>query len=166
MTPLFYIAHATPGRTRIRWAGDSDHKHIVNEFATDIANIAGVVKAEPRTVTGSIVIQHDGLKWPALQSALSDQRPIRFTAGPSAIKRNGVDAVNDSIDAVNIVLKRVNMDFDSLLIFTLLTLSIVQALRGQVLSSSVSFLWYAFTLAAIARDKETKHRDNKNNNSI
>ena len=166
MTSLFYIAHATPGRTRIRWAGDSDHKHFVNEFASDIACIAGVVKAEPRTVTGSIVIQHDGLEWPVLQSALSDQHPIKFTADPSAITRSGVDAVNDSIDTVDAVLKHVNMDFYSLLMLMLLTLSIVQALRGQVLSSSVSFLWYAFTLAAIARDKEPKHRDNKNNNSI
>lgn len=166
MTPLFYIAHATPGRTRIRWAGDSDEKHIVNEFASDIASIAGVVNAEPRTVTGSIVIQHEGLEWPALQSALRDQRPIKFTADPSAIKRNGVDAVNDSIDTINVVLKHVNMDFESLLMLMLCALSIAQALRGQVLSSSVSFLWYAFTLAAMTRDKKSKHGDDDNKNSF
>ena len=166
MMPLFYVAHATPGRTRIRWAGDSDEKHSVTGFASDIANFAGVIKAEPRTVTGSIVIQHEGLEWPALQSALSERLPIEFTTGPLAIKRNGVDAFNDGIDTVDDVLKLVNLDFNSLLMLMLCALSIIQALRGQVLSSSVSFLWYAFTLAAISRDKEPKHRNDKTKESI
>lgn len=166
MTPLFCISHEMPGRTRIRWAGDSDEKYVVIELASDIANIAGVVNAEPRSTTGSIIIQHDGQEWPAIQSALSNQLPIKFTARPPAIKRNGVDAVNDSIDTIDDALKRVNMDFESILMLMLCALSIVQALRGQVMSSSVSFLWYAYVLASMVRDKEAKQRDDKTNDSI
>ena len=165
MTPLFYVAHATPGRTRIRWAGDSDDKYIVSELAGDFANVAGVVTVEPRTVTGSIIIQHDGQEWPTLQSALSDQLSIEFTAAPPAVKRNGADAVNDSIDTIDDALKLVNMDFDSFLMLMLCALSIIQALRGQVMSSSVSFLWYAFTLASMVRDKDNKHRDKETDES-
>jgi len=159
MTSPFYIAHATPGRTRIRWAGDSAQKNIVSELATDIANIQGVDGAEPRIMTGSIIIKHDGQEWPTLQSQLTDLLSLQFTAAPPAIRRNGVQSFNDNIDNIDGALRHVNMDFNSFTLVILCALAIVQALRGQVMSSSVSVLWYAFTIASMVRDREAKDRD-------
>jgi hypothetical protein len=159
MTPTFYIAHATPGRTRIRWAGDSAEKNIVSALATDIANINGVDKAEPRIVTGSIIIQHEGQIWPALESQLTDQIPLEFTTVPPAFAHNGAQTPNDSIANVDGALKHVNMDVYSIAILMLCAFAIVQALRGQFMSSSSSFLWYAFNLAVMARNKVDKIRD-------
>jgi hypothetical protein len=161
MTPVFYVAHTAAGRTRIRWAGDSAKKNIVVELANDIANVAGVVDAEPRTVTGSIVIGHDGQDWPVLQSRIRDQLSIHISTTPIDIERDGAQTVNDSIDTIDHALKRVNMNFDSLLMLTLCALAILQALRGQVMSSSVSFLWYAFTLASIIRDRDNRVHDDE-----
>ncbi len=160
MTPAFYVAHTAAGRTRIRWAGEAANKNIVTELARDIANIAGVVDAEPRTVTGSIIIEYDGHDWQGLRSRISDQLSIHISNTPTDIESDGVQVVNDSIDSIDHALKRVNMNFDSVLMLTLCALAIVQAVRGQVMSSSVSFLWYAYTLAALVRDREPKrHND-------
>ena len=82
---------------------------------------------------------------------------------PAETEHDGAQALNNSIDHA---LKRMNTNFDSLLMLTLFALSIVQALRGQVLSSSVSFLWYAYTLASMVRDREPKHPDDGTDNSI
>ena len=159
MTAVFYVAHTSPGRTRIRWVGDAEEKASVLALAADIESLPEVDRAEPRITTGSIVIQHDGTEWPGLQAQLSDQLSISFAANPAAVKRNGAEALHHDIDLLDGALKRVNTDFDSITLLGLSVLAIIQALRGQVMSSSVSFLWYAFTLAMMARDKADKAKD-------
>lgn len=156
---MFFIAHATTGRTRIRWAGDSKQKNSIRALAADIANIDGVDSAEPRIVTGSIIIQHEGQAWSTLQSRLTDQLPLKFTDAPAAFAHNGTQASNDSIGNIDGALKHVNMDLYSISILMLCAFAIVQALRGQIMSSSSSFLWYAFNLVMMARSRADKIRD-------
>jgi hypothetical protein len=153
MTPTFYIAHSSPGRTRIRWAGDASEKSRVTEYAAEIENLAETVTADPRMVTGSIIIEHDALPWSSLQARLTDQLSLTFTATPEAGKRSGTEALNKNIDDLDGALKHLNMDFDSLTLLILSVLAIIQAARGQVMSSSVSFLWYAFNLLMMARNR-------------
>ena len=159
MTAVFYIAHTSPGRARIRWAGDTADKGNITELATRIESIPTVVSADPRITTGSIVIEHDAVDWPSLQAQLVDQLSMSFVAPPPAVKHSGAEALNRDIDRVDGALKHVNMDFHSVTLLMLSCLAIIQALRGQVMSSSVSFLWYAFTLATMARDRKNPIKD-------
>ena len=159
MTLPFYIAHATPVRTRIRWAGDTSERNRITALATDIEQLNGVVKAVPRITTGSIIIEHDETQWPSIQAELSEKLSLTFTSKPPAMQRSGVASLNKGLDDLDGALKKVNMDFDSATILMLSALAITQALRGQVMSSSASFLWYAFNLAAMARSKADKIRD-------
>jgi hypothetical protein len=159
MTPTFYIAHSTPGRTRIRWAGDASEKNCITALATEIENLNGVVKAVPRITTGSIIIEHDEKEWPGLQTELNNKLSLNFTFTSPAMQRSGVESLNQGLDNLDGALKKVNMDFDSVTMLMLSALAIIQALRGQVMSSSVSFLWYAFTLSMMARGKADNFRD-------
>ncbi len=151
MNPAFYVAHGTSGRTRIKWAGDRADKARVIEVAENISAIEGVDKAEPRPSTGSIVIEHEQVEWSILESELAGivslQSGVPTPTGP----RSGMDTVNRGIDQFNGALKSINTDLGSVTVLMLLILAVTQAFRGQVMSSSSSFLWYALNIAATAR---------------
>jgi hypothetical protein len=51
-------------------------------------------------------------------------------------------------------LKEMQLDLNTLTMLMILVLAIGQALRGQVMVSSASLLWFAYTIATRARDKE------------
>ena len=159
MTLTFYIAHTSPGRTRIRWAGDASEKGRIIQLAAEIEKINAVVSADPRMTTGSIVIEHDGIEWSSLQTQLSDQLSMVFPPIAQPMKRSGAKALSQSIDNLDGALNKVNMDFDSLTLLMLSTFAIIQALRGQIIGSSSSFLWYAFNLAVMARNRTDKPGD-------
>ena len=159
MTLTFHIAHTSPGRTRIRWAGDASAKETIRELAAEIEKIDAVVSADPRMTTGSIIIEHDDIEWPSLQAQLSDQLSMIFTPCVPPMKRSGAKALSQSIDNLDGTLNKLNMDFDSLTLLMLSTLAVIQALRGQVIGSSSSFLWYAFNLAIMARNRTDKAGD-------
>jgi hypothetical protein len=60
-------------------------------------------------------------------------------------------ALNKGIDQVDGTLKGMNTDLRTLTVFMLVVLAITQALRGQVMVSASSLLWYAFSVASKAR---------------
>jgi len=159
MTPIFYIAHRAPGRTRIRWAGDASEKASVFALAAEIENLNADIIADPRITTGSIIIQHEGLPWPSVETQLADRLSITILAGPPTVKGSGAAALYKDINRLDGALKHLNLDFDSVTLLMLSAAAITQALRGQVMSSSVSFLWYAFTLAMMARGKAASDPD-------
>jgi len=153
MTPVFFIAHTTSGRTRIRWAGDAEYKADVCQLASAIAGIEGVDDASARLATGSIVIEHCDAPWPDLALQLNQELSIQFTSVPAAMRRNGIETFNKGLVDIDAALKKVNLDLDSLTLLTFSILAIMQALRGNVVSSSSSFLWWAYTLVAMSRNK-------------
>ena len=93
MTSAFYIAHATAGRTRIRWAGDVSDKASIVEVAENISDIQGVDQAMPRIKTGSIIIEHEQTDWSTLEPLLTDKLSLEFTT-PVARARTGIDVLN------------------------------------------------------------------------
>ena len=150
MTSAFYIAHATAGRTRIRWAGDVSDKAGIVEVAEKISDIEGVDQAMPRIKTGSIIIEHDHTDWSTLEPLLTDKLSLEFTT-PVVQVRTGIDVLNQGLDKVNGTLKSVNTDLPSVTVLLLAMLAITQALRGQVIGNSMSFIWYALSIAAMNR---------------
>jgi hypothetical protein len=63
----------------------------------------------------------------------------------------GLESLNRKLAQVDGTLKGINTDLRSLTVFMLSVLAITQALRGQVMVSSASLLWYAFSVASKAR---------------
>jgi len=165
MTPTFYIAHSTSGRTRIRWAGDASEKTTIYELATDIANLHGVDNAVPRMTTGSIIIEHHETEWTTLQPQLTDKLSLEFSSAPPALRRSGAQVLNHRIDNFDGALKNMNLDVTSLTLLLLSVLAIIQALRGQVMGSSVTFLWYAFNIVSRARGKADQMLDDSSDSA-
>ena len=158
MNHTFYIAHTTSGRTRIKWAGDRDDKASIIGVAENIATIEGVDQAVPRLSTGSIIIEHEQAEWSSLEPEIADRLSLKFGA-PVSQPRTAMDTINQGIDQVNGALKSINTDLGSVTVLLLLILTVAQALRGQVLSASGSYLWYALSIAMMARDKANTQQE-------
>jgi hypothetical protein len=158
MTYVFTIAHATEGRTRIRWAGAVSEKAIISKLAESIAEIHDVDQATPRLTTGSIIIEHEHADWTAIESRLSGELSLVFQASPAP--RSGVQVLNHGLDSVDATLKGMNLDLSSVTVILLLIMAIAQAARGQVTGNATSFLWYALSIASVARNSSaTKQQD-------
>ena len=155
----FYIAHKTAGRTRIRWVGESAKKNQVIGIAVDISKVEGVDQAKPRINTGSIIIEHDEIDWSQLEPLLTNQLPLIFTSAPPRQQRTGLEQFNQGIDKVDRALKEMDMDLNSLTVLLLSIMALVQAARGQVMVSSASFLWYAFSVASRSRGNDNTPLD-------
>ena len=120
--------------------------------AENIAAIEGVDQALPRPSTGSIVIEHEQTNWSSLEPEIADRLSLKFST-PVSRPRTGMDTINQGIGQVNGALKTINTDLGSVTVLFLLILTVVQALRGQVLGNSGSYLWYALSIAMMARNK-------------
>lgn len=159
MILAFYTAHTTDGRTRVRWAGDAAEKAIVREVAENIARIEGVDQAVPRIATGSIIIEHEQVQWSDLKPQLTDKLSLEFTTPSAPRAHPGLVKLNQGLDKIDNSLKGINTDLGSVTVLLLLILSITQALRGQVMGNSMSFLWYALNIAKMARDSASTKPD-------
>lgn len=166
MTYPFYIAHSIAGRTRIRWAGDTEEKAHIEELAANIVNIPGVNHAEPRITTGSIIIDHEDVEWSRLESKLTEMLPMQFIPAPAPVPYTGMDALSQGLDEVDNVLKSLNMDRNSLTLLLLSILIIVQAVRGQVLVPSASFIAFAFEILSQNRSDVSKSMGQANHSVV
>jgi hypothetical protein len=151
MSYTFHIAHSTDARTRIRQDGNISDKAVLSEIAEQMAQIPGVDQAVPRMTTGSIIIEHETVKWSAIEPQLTDNLYLEFSTPPRKPAFTGIMALNKGLDQVDGALKGMNTDLRSLTVFMLAVLAITQALRGQVVVSATSLLWYAFSVASKAR---------------
>jgi hypothetical protein len=151
MIYTFYIAHATDGRTRIRCGDDISDKAVISEIAEHMAQIPGVDQAVPRIATGSIIIEHETVQWSAIEPQLTEELSVEISTPPRKPAYTGIMALNKGIDQVDGTLKGMNTDLRTLTVFMLVVLAITQALRGQVMVSASSLLWYAFSVASKAR---------------
>ena len=152
MTYPFHIAHTTHGRTRIRWAGNPADRAVIDEIARQITDLEEVDRATPRIDTGSIIIEHEQAEWSTLAALLADSLKLEFTTPATVKTRTGLETINKGLAQVDGTLKEMNTDLRSVTVFMLSALAITQALRGQVMVSSASLLWYAFSIATKARD--------------
>jgi len=151
MSYPFHIAHTTHTRTRIRWAGDRGDRTIIDEIARQINDMQDVDQATPRIDTGSIIIEHEQAEWPAIAPMLVDKLKLEFKTPATEKAATGLKTLNNGLTSVDDTLKGMNTDLRSVTVFMLSVLAITQALRGQVMVSSASLLWYAFSIASKAR---------------
>ncbi|MDJ0832105.1 MAG: hypothetical protein QNJ69_01195 [Gammaproteobacteria bacterium] len=152
MTLAFTIPHLTDGRTRIRWAGDDDEKYNIVEISGTINDLQGVDHSEPRMLTGSIIIEHPEVDWSTVKSQLTKQLSLQFIEPAPTQDLNAIASLNRGLDKIDGGLKTVNTDLQSLTVFLLAILAVIQAMRGQVMTNSISFLWYAISIAMVSRN--------------
>jgi hypothetical protein len=156
MSLLFYIAHTTHGRTRIRWADDEEQKHRVAEIAAELEQIDGIITAAPRLATGSIIIEHPEIEWVEISPLIEKQAGLEFCPAPQPPTRNGLQSLNTGLGKVDGMLRKESqnaMDLKSFTVMAMLMLAIIQALRGQVMVSAASFLWFALNVAMLSPSK-------------
>lgn len=159
MTYPFHIAHTTHGRTRIRWAGNPAERAVIDEIARQITDLEDVDRATPRIDTGSIIIDHEHTEWSTLATLLADSLKLEFTTPASVKTQTGLETLNKGLAQVDGTLKEMNTDLRSVTVFMLSALAITQALRGQVMVSSASLLWYAFSIVSKTRTPATPLAD-------
>ena len=159
MSLSFYIAHTTHGRTRLGWGDEAEQKHRAREIAQQLEQIAGILGAEARLTTGSIIIEHPENPWAEIQSLIEQQGAIQFCPTPSQIPaRSGLQTLNMGLQRIDQVMRQGTqdgMDLRNLTFILLVMLALIQSLRGQVMVSAASFLWFAFNVARFSPSGNT-----------
>lgn len=158
MSYRFTVPHSLPERTRIRWAGDKTERAAIHDLAVRIESLAGVTRSEPRLATGSIIIEHDGIDWESLEIRLRRELAIEIQPAVPVRVRTGLETFNDNVNRLDDRLGKINLDLNSMSFLFLMLMAVAQAVQGRVGASSVSFLWYAMSLAARMRANSGDNR--------
>jgi len=158
MSYRFTVPHSLPERTRIRWAGDKTERATIHDLALRIESLAGVTRSEARLATGSIIIEHDGIDWDKLEGQLRRELSIEIQPMAPVPFRTGLETFNDNVNRLDDRLAQINLDLNSMSFLLLMLMAVAQAVQGRVGASSVSFLWYAMSLASRVRRNNADNR--------
>lgn len=130
--PLAQVAHAMPGRARLRIAdrrGDAAYFAAVSKA---LSAIAGVRAVEAAPMTGSILIQHSG---PLARIGVAAQEAQLFVVGeaPAAARETAEFSLDPKIVAA----------------LALFAAALWQMSRERVLPPAITLLWYASRLGGL-----------------
>ncbi|MGD9658380.1 MAG: HMA2 domain-containing protein [Methylocystis sp.] len=130
--PLAQVAHAMPGRARLRIAdrrGDAAYFALVSKA---LSAIAGVRAVEVAPMTGSILIQHSG---PLARIGVAAQEAQLFVVGEAtATPRETTEfSINPQVVAA----------------LALLAAALWQMSRERFLPPAITLLWYASRLGGL-----------------
>jgi hypothetical protein len=146
----FNIMHRSPGRTRIRWAGEPDERHRVTQLARDLGGLPAVLAATPRPVTGSIIIEHPQVSWEALEQTIQAETSVDFRPQSMQVPVDGLTAVNTNVDRIDALLRHSSsgrLDLENIGYMGLMALAALQALRGNVAGPSLTLMSWAMNIA-------------------
>jgi hypothetical protein len=136
--PAAEVAHAMPGRTRIRLPHHRGDAAFFASVASGLSSLPGVLGVETRPLTGSVLIGHfsplDDLGDAARRAGLFELRPEPVSAAAKA-----------------------TVDFDPRLVvaLALAALALWQISREKIIPPALTLLWYASHLGGIWRDAMT-----------
>ncbi len=147
--PQAYISHHTAERTRIKVPSHRRDAAFFEEARRHLAGLAGVQSIQVNPVTASLLLRHSrDFAWP------SDTSSLPFSLAPAHEPPASL-----SLDDARREFQRVNrqlatftggtLDLKSLAFLTLVVMSIIQIIRGNIATSPVSTLWYASRIAQL-----------------
>lgn len=155
MSPGFFVAHQTEGRTRLRVIEMPADPASFAAAAERIAAVGQVAEVQPRLDTGSMVILHPAMGPAALLQALP-AAGIELQPEPERLARPALAPFRERLDRADTLVRDVSQgsaDLRTLAFLAAGGLALMQTLRGQTLGNAASFLWYAYNLARPPSDK-------------
>jgi hypothetical protein len=151
------IAHSAHGRTRFKIPArrrDEDYFSTVERELRSAPDVAGV---EVNPITGSVLVHHRG-PIEAVCAFAENNRLFRASATPERPH----DLLLQQASSVNSQLQQLtanSLDLRSLALVLLLSIGLVQLLRGQFAAPALTVFWYAATLYTLSeRDAGSSSR--------
>ncbi|MBM3563214.1 MAG: hypothetical protein FJX16_08735 [Alphaproteobacteria bacterium] len=130
--PLAQVAHAMPGRARLRIADRRGDAAYFAGVSKALSAIAGVRAVEVAPMTGSVLIQHSG---PLARIGVAAQEARLFIVGeaPAAPRETGEFSLDPKLIAA----------------LALFAAALWQMSRERVLPPAITLLWYASRLGGL-----------------
>jgi hypothetical protein len=149
MIPPAFIAHRLPGRIRLRIPSRKGDSRYFLDLERGLRSCPGVKAVSVNPVTASVLVSHaetanaDGIARCAKQADLFALAGDERRTLP--LIRRAEDVLRQADERL-IGLSRGASDLRSTLLLLLLGAGLVQLVRGEVLGSASTLLWYAFEL--------------------
>jgi hypothetical protein len=152
-----YVAHRTAGRTRIRIPGRRGDSGFFSRAAEELAACGGISSAIANPVTGSILVWHTCDITEVAQHAAG--RGLFVLIGTEPTELPLTDKLLERISDADLEVRRLSggeIDLGSIAFLTLLSIGLVQLLRGNVVAPAITLLFYAAsTIAARPRSNRS-----------
>lgn len=130
--PLAQVAHAMPGRARLRVADRRGDEAYFASVAKGLLAIAGVRAVEVAPLTGSVLIQHSG---PLARIGVAAQEARLFVVGEAPQPAR--------------VAQDISIDPRALAALALFAAALWQVSKEHVLPPAITLLWYAGRLGGV-----------------
>ncbi|MGJ0451722.1 MAG: hypothetical protein ACR65T_00600 [Methylocystis sp.] len=130
--PLAQVAHAMPGRARLRVADRRGDTAYFASVSKGLSAIAGVRNVEVTPLTGSVLIQHSG---PLARIGVAAQEARLFVVGeaPHAARETPEVSIDPKVVAA----------------LALFAAALWQMSKERVLPPAITLLWYATRLSGV-----------------
>jgi hypothetical protein len=147
MLPTAYRVHTLPGRLRLRVPEKRKDEDWLEETASQVAEMPGVLAVKVGITTGSLLIHHD----PQLDVAaqIADAGLATVESQSDAPSRDGLSALSASLSAIDKEVRQFSLgsaDLRALFFLLLVGMAVRQILRGDIVTPAVPLLWYALSL--------------------
>jgi hypothetical protein len=130
--PLAQVAHAMPGRARLRVADRRGDAAYFASISKGLSAIAGVRAVEVAPLTGSVLIQHSG---PLARIGVAAQEARLFVVGEAP--------------QVARVAPEASLDPKAVAALALLGAALWQMSRESIFPPAITLLWYASRLGGV-----------------
>jgi len=156
MLPSGYIAHQTGDRLRLRVPSRKGDAAYFAHVEQALMGCEGVTYIEANPLTASILVRYDGTTEELSQEALTQGLfALDLEPRPANPVLSAVSARMDQFDGILRRTSGGSFDLLEVAFVGLIGASIVQALRGQVLSPASTLLTNAMSILALYRARQT-----------
>jgi cation transport ATPase len=147
MAPLARVAHALPGRKRLKIEEKRGDEAYFSTVEKALSNTPGVVAVETNCRTGSVVVHHRPDEPTALQQA-EKQGLFQLAApgpeGPTATPSIAANATRKASRPKQKATRANGVNLRPLIIVGWVGLGIAQAIKGNIAVPAIAAFWYAY----------------------
>lgn len=153
MSPTAHICHAVPGRIRFRIPNKRRDTAYFYRLHEKFSSVQCIEQVNVNPLTGSLLLQYSG----DLQRIMEQIKQYRLFDVVSKSPRNEdslAERTSASLQALNEQIRARSageLDFWSLVFLTLIGMSVVQLVKGNIVVPATTLLWYALATLLISR---------------
>lgn len=153
MRPVAHVAHAVPGRVRIRIPSKRGDTEYFAKLQERLETFPAIIALRVNPKTGSVLIEYDDtslaqLKESTIESSLFSLEELDYE--PKAVWQrasSGFEVMDSRIKK----LTRGDIDLRSVLFIGLVTMGIRQLTKGQVMGPAMTLFWQALGLIVLPK---------------